>query len=196
MVTSTAQIFSSVSCVEQLIISERLNQIYIAAHRWKEEILSFPMIYHTSKSVACIKFKGSGYHCSSTCERKSALGINTVSPISIDKSTLPCYLSVFSAPCKNTRAQVKFSRGTSVSWRVQVQLLLFGMYTEEVQDTLQETDVPRLNFTLANTSQVVPRKVVPASKRTQIFLLPSRTLFIQRFTISYPPITKSYPSEF
>ena len=88
MVMSTAQIFSSASCVQQLIISELLNQIYIAAHRWKEEILSFPMMYHTSKSVTYIKFKGSGYDRSSTCERKSALGINTVSPISIDKSTL------------------------------------------------------------------------------------------------------------
>ena len=39
-------------------------------------------------------------------------------------------------------AQVKFSRRTSVSWRVQVQLLLFGMYTKEVQDTLKETYVP------------------------------------------------------
>ena len=56
MVTSTAQIFSSASCVQQRIISERLNQIYITAHRWKEEILSFPMMYHTSKSVTCIKF--------------------------------------------------------------------------------------------------------------------------------------------
>ena len=45
--------------------------------------------------------------------------------------------------------QVNFSHRTSVSWRVQVQLLLFGMYMEEVQDTLQETDVPRLNFTWA-----------------------------------------------
>ena len=43
MVTSTARIFSSASCVQQRIISERLNQIYIAAHRWKEE------------SVTCIK---------------------------------------------------------------------------------------------------------------------------------------------
>ena len=57
MVTSTAQIFISASCVQQRIISERLNQNYIAAHRWKEEILSFPMMYHTSKSVTCIKFK-------------------------------------------------------------------------------------------------------------------------------------------
>ena len=46
---------------------------------------------------------------------------------------------------------MKFS--LSVSWRVQVQLLSFGIYTEEVQDTLQETDVPRLNFTLAHFSQ-------------------------------------------
>ena len=47
-------------------------------------------------------------------------------------------------------AQVRFSRRTSFSWRVQVQLLPFGgMYTEEVQDTLQETDVLRLNFTWA-----------------------------------------------
>ena len=46
------------------------------------------MMFHTSKSVTCIKFKGSGFDRSSTCERKSALGINTVSPFSIDKSTL------------------------------------------------------------------------------------------------------------
>ena len=88
MVTSTAQICSSASCVQQPIISERLNQIYIAAYCWKEEILSFPMMYHTSKSVNFIKFKGSSYDRSSACEPKSALGINTVSPISIDKSTL------------------------------------------------------------------------------------------------------------
>ena len=31
-------------------------QIYIAAHRWKGEILSFSMLYHTSKSVTCINF--------------------------------------------------------------------------------------------------------------------------------------------
>ena len=56
MVTSTTTDFSSGSCVQQRIIPEQLNQIYIAAHRWKEEILSFPMMYHTSKSVICIKF--------------------------------------------------------------------------------------------------------------------------------------------
>ena len=57
----STQIFSSASCVQQYIIPERLNQIYIAAHSWKEKILSFPMMYHTSKSVTCIKFKGSSY---------------------------------------------------------------------------------------------------------------------------------------
>ena len=36
-------------------------------------------------------------------------------------------------------AQVNFSRRTSVLWRVQVQLLPFGMYMEEVQDTLNFT---------------------------------------------------------
>ena len=54
--TQLNKIFSSVSCVQQRIIPERLNQIYIAAYRWKEEILSFPMMYQTSKSVTCIKF--------------------------------------------------------------------------------------------------------------------------------------------
>ena len=52
------QIFSSAFCVQQLIIPEQLNQSYIVAHRWKEEILSFPTICHSSKSVTCIKFKG------------------------------------------------------------------------------------------------------------------------------------------
>ena len=82
------QIFCSASCVHQLIISERLNQIYIAAHCWKEEILSFPTMCHSSKPVTCIKFKGSSYDRSSTCEPKSAVRINTISPISIDKSML------------------------------------------------------------------------------------------------------------
>ena len=85
--TQFMQIFGS-ACVQQLIIPESLNQIYIVAHRWKEEILRFPMMCHSSKSVTCIKFKGSSYDPSSTCERKSAVGINTISPISIDKSTL------------------------------------------------------------------------------------------------------------
>ena len=49
------QLFGNASCVQQLIIPERLNQIY----RWKEEILSFPTMCHSSKYVSCIKFKGS-----------------------------------------------------------------------------------------------------------------------------------------
>ena len=51
--TQFNQIFSSASCVQQHIIPERLNQIYIAADCCKEE--SFPMMYYTSKSVTCIK---------------------------------------------------------------------------------------------------------------------------------------------
>ena len=46
------QIFSSASCVQQ-------RMIYIVAHRrWKEEIISFPMMCYSSKSVTCrpIKF--------------------------------------------------------------------------------------------------------------------------------------------
>ena len=86
--TQFMQIFCSASCVQQLIIPERPNQIYIVAHRWKEEILSFPTMCHSSKSVTCIKFKGLSYNHSLTCERKSAVRINTISLISIDKSTL------------------------------------------------------------------------------------------------------------
>ena len=37
-------IFSSASCVRQLIIPERLNQIYIVAHRWKEEVFILAFI--------------------------------------------------------------------------------------------------------------------------------------------------------
>ena len=63
--TQLVQIFSSVSCVQQLIIHERLNQIYIVAHHWKEEILSFPTI-----NVSFMQ--------------KNAVGINTISLISMD----------------------------------------------------------------------------------------------------------------
>ena len=35
------QIFGSAFYVQQLIIPERLNQIYIVAHRWKERFLAF-----------------------------------------------------------------------------------------------------------------------------------------------------------
>ena len=40
--------FYSASCVQERIIPEQLNQNYTAAHYWKDEILSFPMMYHTS----------------------------------------------------------------------------------------------------------------------------------------------------
>ena len=39
------------SCVQQLIIPERLNQIYIVAYRWKGKILSFATMCHSSKSI-------------------------------------------------------------------------------------------------------------------------------------------------
>ena len=65
MVTSTTQIFSSASCVQLCIIPERLNQIYIAVHRCKEDIL----IIQANLSLVS-NFKGRA-----TCERKSALGI-------------------------------------------------------------------------------------------------------------------------
>ena len=81
--------FSSASCVQQRIIPNRLNQIYIAAHRWKEEILSFLMLY---KQI-CHLYQILEVDRSSTCERKCALGINTVSLISIDKSTLGMHRS-------------------------------------------------------------------------------------------------------
>ena len=58
--TQFMQIFST-SRVQQLKISEWLNQIYIVAHRWKEEILCFQRCVTESKSVICIKFKGSSY---------------------------------------------------------------------------------------------------------------------------------------
>ena len=61
--TQFMQIFNSASCVQQLIIPERLSQIYIVAHCWKEKILSFPTMCHSSKSAACNKFKGSSYEC-------------------------------------------------------------------------------------------------------------------------------------
>ena len=40
------QIFSSGIGVQQSITPERLNQINIVAYRWKEEMLSLPMLSH------------------------------------------------------------------------------------------------------------------------------------------------------
>ena len=42
------QIFGSASCVQQPIIPERLNQIYIVAHHLKEGILRFPTMCHST----------------------------------------------------------------------------------------------------------------------------------------------------
>ena len=78
--TQFMQIFSSASCVQQLIIPERLNQIYVVAHRWKEEILSFPTMCHSCKSVTCIKFKGSivARHVSEKVQSESILYLRLV----------------------------------------------------------------------------------------------------------------------
>ena len=99
--TQFIQMFSSASCVQQLIIPERLNQIYIVTYRWEEEIRTFRTTCHLSKSVTCIKFKGSGYDRSSTCERKSAVGINitSISPISIRSTLIYMYVWVLKDYC-------------------------------------------------------------------------------------------------
>ena len=82
--TQFMQIFGSASCVQQPIIPERLNQFFIVTHSWKEEILSFPMMCHSSKSVTCIKFKGLSYdrHVSEKVRSESILYLL------IDKSAL------------------------------------------------------------------------------------------------------------
>ena len=83
--TQFMQIFGSAFCFQQLIIPERLNQIYMWHIVGKRRSLAFQRcVCHSSK------FKGSSYDRSSTCERKSAVGIKTMSPISIDRSTLLC----------------------------------------------------------------------------------------------------------
>ena len=48
--------FLAVVLVFNTHIPKWLNQIYIVAHLWKEEILSFPVMCHSSRSVTCIKF--------------------------------------------------------------------------------------------------------------------------------------------
>ena len=49
--------FSSAFSVQQPIIPERFNQMCIMSHRWKEEILSFLMMCHSTRYVTCFKFK-------------------------------------------------------------------------------------------------------------------------------------------
>ena len=52
------------------------------------------MVYKIQANMSLVKFYGSSYDHSSTCERKSVLRTNTISPISIDKSTLGDVLDV------------------------------------------------------------------------------------------------------
>ena len=56
--TQFMQIFGSASCVQQLIIPEWLNQIYIVANCWKEEILSFPTIVKQTNLLLVSNLKG------------------------------------------------------------------------------------------------------------------------------------------
>ena len=94
--TQFNQIFSSSSCVQQRITPERLNQIYIEAHRWKEEILGFPMMCHARKSARLLvsNFKSRApivaRPLSKKCARNQYYTIE--SPFSIDKSTLHIFL--------------------------------------------------------------------------------------------------------
>ena len=73
--TQFMQIFSSATCLQQLIIPKQLNQIYIVAHRWKEDILSFATMCHSSKVTVSVSEK----------VRSESIPIF---PISIDRSTL------------------------------------------------------------------------------------------------------------
>ena len=57
--TGACQIFGCAFNTQRCIILERLNQIFIVAHFWKEEILSFSAMCHFSKSTTTIKFKRS-----------------------------------------------------------------------------------------------------------------------------------------
>ena len=50
--TQFKQIFSSTYSVQHRIIPNGLTKLLF--YRWKEEILSVPMMCHTSKSVTCI----------------------------------------------------------------------------------------------------------------------------------------------
>ena len=50
--------FCSASCVQQLIIPERLNQIKIVEYGWKDEVLIFPTLCHSSNSVTVSNYRG------------------------------------------------------------------------------------------------------------------------------------------
>ena len=83
--TQLMQIFSSASCVQQLIIPERLNQIYIVAHRWKEKILSFPTMCHSINLSPVSNLKGQATIIARHVSEK--VRSESLSPISIDRST-------------------------------------------------------------------------------------------------------------
>ena len=83
------QVFSSASGAKQRIIPETAeNQIYIVAYRWKESILSFPMMCLSFKQICCKLV--SNFNGRATCIIvQSAIGINTISQTGIDRSMLP-----------------------------------------------------------------------------------------------------------
>ena len=72
------QIFGSASCVQQLIIPERLNQIYIVHIVGKRRFLAFQRcVTQANLSLRPISNLKDRNDRSSTCERKSVVGINT-----------------------------------------------------------------------------------------------------------------------
>ena len=48
--------FDSISSTQQCIILEWLGRIYNVENHWKEEVLSFPPLCHSSKPNTLIKF--------------------------------------------------------------------------------------------------------------------------------------------
>ena len=72
-------------------VLERVKICTYCGHRWKEEILSFPTMCHSCKSVTCIKFKGQA-------TKRNEVRINrpTISPISIDRTMLKITLITLS----------------------------------------------------------------------------------------------------
>ena len=86
------QIFSSTSCVQPVIITERLKQIYmyIVAYHWKDEILSFPtMCVSHSANLSLVSYsKDPVTIVARHVSKKIAVGIYNISPISNDRSML------------------------------------------------------------------------------------------------------------